>query len=500
MLFRSLFLVIGVKALFLLIWDRWSARKSVEGSGYFLVMLSLGLATLSLGRPLGLLVWSLYSMLLFGILCAMRPSHKKITDNAGIHELMRWLTAFATISIFGSQVLYGLDGNIGALWMIGLSISFSLAERFLGSRFPAKEIVPIAVSAAVVSGIGLCISFTQLAGWVMPCAIGLMFVHAVTHQQEWLENVLLTAREVQGLLLTMVSWCMISLYGVIELPLGDYSACGAMVLMLVVHLAACRFQWQIFVLVTPLFAIAVAIMSYPLFYGENLMFLVNAVVILGYAAWLQSAKPAHQFSAVPLLCGAVSLCSYLCVHCDHADIYLFLAAAIIAFTSMRKFLAWRIVAYSWCGIGYLAFCEQSNHHLLTYIFPLLCYAALAYRARVKELASTKATRIVALLITATMAWKLSFWVDDLGSGYGLSILWALLAAFCFGMGFLIKEPIMRLGMLILLLLCMAKILISIWQLGTLMRIASFLITGMIFLLLGYVYNKHPEWFGKSQDE
>ena len=67
------------------------------------------------------------------------------------------------------------------------------------------------------------------------------------------------------------------------------------------------------------------------------------------------------------------------------------------------------------------------------------------------------------------------------------------------MGFVIKERVMRLIMLLLLLASMGKILISVWQLGTLMRIASFLTTGVIFLLLGYVYNKYPEWFGKSED-
>jgi uncharacterized membrane protein len=67
------------------------------------------------------------------------------------------------------------------------------------------------------------------------------------------------------------------------------------------------------------------------------------------------------------------------------------------------------------------------------------------------------------------------------------------------MGFVIRERVMRLLMLLLLLASMGKILISVWQLGTLMRIASFLVTGVIFLLLGYVYNKYPEWFGKSEE-
>ena len=98
-----------------------------------------------------------------------------------------------------------------------------------------------------------------------------------------------------------------------------------------------------------------------------------------------------------------------------------------------------------------------------------------------------------------MAWKVSEWVGFDGGGQVLTITWALLAALCFGLGFAVREPVMRVMMLLLLLASMGRILVSVWQLGTLMRIASFLVTGVIFLLLGYVYNKHPEWFGRSDD-
>lgn len=494
---HQLFFVLGIKAVALLVWDRWSARRSVEWSAYGLLVLSLCLASISLNRHLHTFLWPLYSLLLLSGLCVARPTEKRLMEAAGLRELMRWIMAFATMGIFGTQVLQPLPGAIGALWMIGLSIACSLAERFFAHRFPAKELVPIAITAAVIAGVGLCFSLSVIAPWVMPCALVLAFSHAVTHHQQWDQNAI-RPREIQGLFLTLLFWGMTAVYGISKTPMGEMTSFCAIVLMVGVHVLAIKWRWNILAMVTPLFSCAITLLCARLFLDEHPLVWINSILLLVYAAWLQWTKPAHPIRAVPTLLGCGLLCAYLCCFVSHADLYLCSAALAIIITPMRSSQLWRVVAGFWLFVSFLVFCQEPSGQTTTYLFPLMCFGALAYRTRIMQLATNHWTRIIALLITAVMAFKLSEWVGDVGSGYALSILWAILAAFCFGMGFVIREPLMRLAMLLLLLLCMGKILISIWQLGTLMRIASFLVTGMIFLLLGYVYNKHPEWFGKTQ--
>lgn len=494
---HQLFFVIGVKALFLLLWDRWNERRSVELSGYGLVLLALLLASGSVEKKLDPQIWSLFALLIFSCLCVTRAVVMPQRDEISARLAMRWLMAVSSLSILYWFLLSRLPEGAGALTMIAISLFLSCCGRLLGEKFPAKEAISVAVYGAVLASIGLCRSVYTLDPGVMPWAILLCFLHALTHHQQWHGKMLLSARESQGLLLSLSAWLLVGVYGTCLEPAGSATALYATLLLLLIHFLAHWKKLTILALVSPLFALFVHVMAYPLYMQEHPLSLVVCGLLLGYAVWLQVAKPLHPLVSIPLWSTAFALSFYFVSYFSHASLYLAALAIVVAVSPLRDIITWRNVARFWSIYGFVFYLTEKHDQLASYLFPLVGFAALAFRARVRQLPSTSATKIISLLLIATLSYKASLWVDAQGSGHALTILWALLAAGSFGLGFAVKEPVLRLAMLILLLLCVFKVLLSVWMLGTLMRIASFLITGLIFLLLGYIYNKYPEWFGKS---
>ena len=79
---------------------------------------------------------------------------------------------------------------------------------------------------------------------------------------------------------------------------------------------------------------------------------------------------------------------------------------------------------------------------------------------------------------------------DAFASNGLSICWALLGLFFFGLGLASKQRVYRLSGLVLLGASFAHVLaVDVWKLGTLLRILSFLTLSLVLLALGFVYNR-----------
>jgi hypothetical protein len=492
---HELFVVLGVKALVLFSWDRWSKRLSVECCAWALVLLSMWIAMLSMPTEVARSVWMLYAGILFVGLCVAR---RNVLDEEPLRELTRWVMAGATLGVLYFGVLATLPDSHGGMWMIGISLLLCAVARFSSERFPAPEIVPLAAISAITAEVALWMAGNSLSADVLLGSAGLAMAHAMVHPQSIASWKTPTAREFSGMMLVLGAWMLIGAYGWIHLPFGEWTACSAAVLLGAVHLVATRLKWDLLSGVSPLFSLAILMMSYPFMADGVISQYAAYFLLLGYAAWLSLRESKGLMMAFPLLCSMAGLIVAFSQE-NHGSIYLLVLALALAFTPLRKHLLWRSVMIIFAVISFLHYLEESSGHWLTYVVPVLWYGALAYRARIMRLGSTSWTKTVAVLITVTMAWKVSEWVGFDGGGQVLTITWALLAALCFGLGFAVREPVMRVMMLLLLLASMGRILVSVWQLGTLMRIASFLVTGVIFLLLGYVYNKHPEWFGRSDD-
>jgi hypothetical protein len=101
---------------------------------------------------------------------------------------------------------------------------------------------------------------------------------------------------------------------------------------------------------------------------------------------------------------------------------------------------------------------------------------------------------IALFFWATN--HVSTWMPEV-EGHGLrSIIWAVLAVIYFTLGLKLKERwyrLMGLGTLGVALLSLVPI---IWQMSTELKIASFFVLGLVFVGLGFVYNRNKEQIKK----
>lgn len=492
---HELFVVLAVKALVLFGWDRWRKRLSVECCAWALVLLSMWIAMGSMSAEVTREVWMLYAGMLFTALCVAR---RELLDAEPLRELARWVMASATLVVLYFGVLATLPDSLSGTWMIGISLLLCAGARFCGERFPAPEIVPLAAISAITAEVALCMASYFVSANVLLGSAGLAMAHAMVHPQSIISWKTPKAREVSGMMLVVGAWMLLGAYGYIHEPFGEWTACAAAVVLCLVHFVAMRLKWELLSGVSPLFSLAILAMSYP-WMGDGLSSqYVAYFLLLGYALWLSLREPKAQMRVFPLLCSAVGFIVAFSQE-NHGSIYLLVSAMALGLSSLRKDLLWRSVIILLAMTAFFNYLGESSRNWQTYVVPVMCYLALTYRARIMRLGSTPWTKTVAVLITLTMALKMTEWVGFDGGGQALTITWALLAAMCFALGFAMREPVMRVLMLLLLLASMGRILVSVWQLGTLMRIASFLVTGVIFLLLGYVYNKHPEWFGRSED-
>jgi uncharacterized membrane protein len=84
-----------------------------------------------------------------------------------------------------------------------------------------------------------------------------------------------------------------------------------------------------------------------------------------------------------------------------------------------------------------------------------------------------------------------------GDGNGLrSIVWAVLAVIYFTLGLKLRERWYRLMGLGTLGIALVSLFPIIWQMSTEMKIASFFVLGLVFVGLGFVYNRNKEQIRK----
>ncbi len=496
---HELFLILAVNGLALLGWDRFSRRKNIEVSGWLLLLLSALFALIAGQEALASWIWAVYALLLLLGVCVARRDALGTVAHEPARDVCRWAVSAISLIALVTGVLSPMVEFRGALVMIALSILFTASYRFLRDRFPAPEFAYQALGAAILAEVVLCGNAHLAHEWVLMTGVCLAWIHALVHPQTIEQWRIPKSTEHHGILLTVFAWTLMGSYFYAKTPFDSWPPVIAAIIMVGLHALARVMKWDIVRGTAPFFAFAVMYLTLPNLLGATLPLYTVYTILLGYAACLTLRSPHPHLAAPPLLCGAIGI-AWLFAHESHGCIYLLLLPLALCLSPLSRSTIWRCAMGLWAVLSFLYFTEEPNDRWLTYSVPVLWVGALAFRARVKGGLSVSYTKIIAVLITLTTAGKATSWVGMDGGTHQLTILWALLAALCFAIGFLIKEAIMRLMMLLLLLASMIHILASVWQLGTLMRIASFLVTGLIFLLLGYVYNKHPEWFGKSGEK
>ncbi len=78
-------------------------------------------------------------------------------------------------------------------------------------------------------------------------------------------------------------------------------------------------------------------------------------------------------------------------------------------------------------------------------------------------------------------------------GFFLTASWAVVAAVSLALGFALKERTYRWAGLVLLCLSIGRIMVvDVWQLQTIYRILSFLVLGVILVVIGFLYNRFAD--------
>ena len=102
-----------------------------------------------------------------------------------------------------------------------------------------------------------------------------------------------------------------------------------------------------------------------------------------------------------------------------------------------------------------------------------------------------------------IAWStvvaLTAWVAQHNALPSLTIAWSLLALAFFGAGLVLRDRQYRLGGLALLGLSVGRVFfVDVWAFEPVFRIISFIVLGLVLLVIGYAYNRFEEklrlWF------
>src|SRR5262249_8197599 len=95
-------------------------------------------------------------------------------------------------------------------------------------------------------------------------------------------------------------------------------------------------------------------------------------------------------------------------------------------------------------------------------------------------------------------WLLSRWICEAATysadrGGFLSAAWCVLALLLFTTGILLRERVYRwLGLAILASAMGRVMVIDVWQFKPIFRVLSFVVPGLVLLVLSFIYNKYPE--------
>ena len=88
---------------------------------------------------------------------------------------------------------------------------------------------------------------------------------------------------------------------------------------------------------------------------------------------------------------------------------------------------------------------------------------------------------------------LTRWVAENNNTSYLTGSWAALALVLFTCGIVLRERVYRwLGLTILACALGRVMVIDVWKFETIFRVLSFMVLGVVLLVLGFVYNKYQE--------
>ena len=88
---------------------------------------------------------------------------------------------------------------------------------------------------------------------------------------------------------------------------------------------------------------------------------------------------------------------------------------------------------------------------------------------------------------------LSLEIDAIGQGFYLTASWTLLGALVFAAGWFLRERIYRLMSLALITSALIRLLaVEVWTLGSIGRIITFILIGVVLLALGFVYTRYQD--------
>jgi hypothetical protein len=75
----------------------------------------------------------------------------------------------------------------------------------------------------------------------------------------------------------------------------------------------------------------------------------------------------------------------------------------------------------------------------------------------------------------------------------ITLAWGIIGATLLGLGFPLRERVLRLSGLALLFLCIAKLFAQdVWELEAVVRIVSFMLLGLVLLAVSWVYTRYSE--------
>lgn len=172
----------------------------------------------------------------------------------------------------------------------------------------------------------------------------------------------------------------------------------------------------------------------------------------------------------------------------------------IVLLGVRFGTVWDVrTGFAWVGLGWLAFVWR--RHGLSDPFQRWCDLLAACSPAVLFHLGRRVQRVPVLDVRVQRflgIWAVagvSLWVtrgaqDLSGGSFLLSVTWGLLALGFVGLGVALGESTYRRGGLALLGLAIARVVfVDVWELSTPYRILSFLVLGVVLLVLGFAYNR-----------
>lgn len=491
---NTLGLSLAVKGLALMLWSRRDSRLVVECSAYGILLLAM---IITANQITDLPAWRVLlptSLIYFACLFIGR-------NEPDLRLLCRWAFAgFATFTFY--RACSTMPGHIGVVCFAICALMFSLAQRIFGEKFPAPEARYAMVAASILSAVATCcIPYSNINPMLVVSSLVLiLWHHALVSCTHKIEENLLHLRLSSASSLALGFWICAGGWVIQYIAPSMAHGTGSIIALLalwVLHGASRMIRGgDALQLLAPLFSIVVLITAGM---DRQTEILIPSIGLLAYAAFLSHPRVNHGLYPVPLFLGFMMFTSRLWDSGLYAALSI-LAAAIVFYLPdfLRIHKPWKYACWAWLGLSFLHFTAQDPANQISTYASAVCYfVLLILRTRRWGCSSTNKSKIATLLLGSVVAIKLSLWAVQSSHHHGLTLVWAILAGCYFLLAFAMRERLMRLLMLLLLLCCMAKIVASVWELGTLMRILSFIVSGMVFIGLGYVYNRHPEWFGAN---